>query len=93
MCLGVPGKVLEIKRTEMGTLLGSVEFGGIRKQIGLDFVPEVQPGQYVIVHAGFAINVLDEAEADETLRLLREVAAAAAEEDRSATGEDDEVRG
>lgn len=92
MCLGIPGKVLEVHRTELGTVLGTVQFGGINKTVGLDFVPEAQPGQFVIVHAGFAISLLDEEQAEETLRLLRELGEAAALEDLRRGEGRDEVR-
>lgn len=75
MCLGVPGKVLEIRRG--GTpRMGTVDFDGVRRDICLDWVPEVREGDYVLIHVGFAIGVIDEAEARETLRLLAELAAA-----------------
>ncbi|MHB8079687.1 MAG: HypC/HybG/HupF family hydrogenase formation chaperone [Candidatus Krumholzibacteriia bacterium] len=72
MCLGVPGKVLEIRRTDVPSL-GTVDFGGVQREIALDWVPEVREGDYVLVHVGFAIGVIDEAEARETLRLLAEL--------------------
>jgi hydrogenase expression/formation protein HypC len=76
MCLGVPGKVVSTETNALGVLMGKVSFGGTLKEVCLSFVPEVVPGQYVIVHAGFAISLLDEAEARETLDLLQEVALA-----------------
>ncbi len=71
MCLAIPGKVEEIER---GTspLMGTVNFGGIRKRVCLECTPDVARGRYVIVHVGFAISVMDETEAFETLRLLNE---------------------
>lgn len=72
MCLGIPMKVLEIDEDQMGT----VEMGGVRRGVGLHLVEDVQIGEYVIVHAGFAISKLDEKEAQETLALLREMAEA-----------------
>lgn len=71
MCLGVPGKVVSIATSETGMLMGSVSFGGVLKQVCLDFVPEVAAGEFVIVHAGFAISRVDEKEAEETLAVLR----------------------
>ena len=72
MCLGIPGKVVELD--DSGTVLrGKVEFGGIRKQICLAYVPDVQVGEYVIVHVGFAISKMDEQEAGEVFALLREM--------------------
>jgi len=76
MCLGVPGKVVSTETNALGVLMGKVSFGGVLREVCLSFVPEVVPGQYVIVHAGFAISQLDEAEAQETLAILRELALA-----------------
>ncbi len=72
MCLGVPGEVLEI-RDEDGTPVALVDFGGATKEACLAFTPEATVGQYVIVHAGLAITVLDEAAARATLATLAEL--------------------
>ena len=72
MCLGVPGKVVE-KYESFGTQMGKVDFGGIQKEVCLAYVPEIEVGDYTIVHVGFAISQLDEASAQETLELLREI--------------------
>jgi hydrogenase expression/formation protein HypC len=72
MCLAIPGKVLEIQ-TGSQPLMGKVSFGGIQKDICLDWVPEVKVGEYVIVHVGFAISTMDEKEALETLKLIEEI--------------------
>jgi len=72
MCLGVPGRIVEVHEVE-GRRMGTVDFGGVRREACLDFVPEAQVGQYVVVHVGFAISVLSEQEAQETLGLLREI--------------------
>ncbi|MGD8997637.1 MAG: HypC/HybG/HupF family hydrogenase formation chaperone [Anaerolineae bacterium] len=71
MCLGVPGRIVE---TQEGGLMrmGKVDFGGITREVCLAYVPEADIGDYVIVHAGFAISRVDEAEAQETLALLVE---------------------
>ncbi len=69
MCLGIPGKVIEIQ-DEHGLAMGKVDFGGVRKQACLEYVPEVKLGDYVIVHVGFAISIVDEEEALRTLELL-----------------------
>ena len=74
MCLAVPGKVLQ-KEDRQGTLVGRVDFGGITREVQLDFVPEAQVGDYVIVHVGFALSRLDAEEAVRTLELLREMGA------------------
>lgn len=62
MCLGIPGKVVAIDR-EHDVLMGKVDFGGVFKRVCLEHVPEVQPGEYVLVHVGFALSRLDEADA------------------------------
>ena len=73
MCLSIPGKITEI--TQDGSLLmGMVDFGGITREVCLDYVPEAQVGQYVLIHVGFAISVLDEEEAMERLNTIREIA-------------------
>ena len=73
MCLSIPSKVEEIYKD--GSLsMGKVDFGGVLKEVCLDYVPEVKAGQYVLIHVGFAISVLDEEEAQETLGILREMA-------------------
>ena len=77
MCLAVPGRV---KSIESG--VAKVDFGGISQEANLTLVPEVKVGDYVLVHAGFAIQRLDEAEAEETLRLFQELAEAADREER-----------
>lgn len=62
MCLGIPGKVLATYQ-EHEVLMGKVDFGGVMKQVCLAHTPEVQAGQYVVVHVGFSLQVIDEAEA------------------------------
>jgi len=69
MCLGIPGKVTEI-RDEAGLAMGKVDFGGVRKDACLAYLPEVRIGDYVIVHVGFAISHVDETEALRTLEML-----------------------
>ncbi|MEJ2012570.1 MAG: HypC/HybG/HupF family hydrogenase formation chaperone [Anaerolineales bacterium] len=73
MCLGVPGKVIELHE-ENGLLMGTVDFGGVQREACLEYVPETQVGDYVIIHVGFAISRISEQEAQETLALLREIA-------------------
>lgn len=70
MCLGIPGRVNEVF-DHNGTLMGKVDFDGIVKDVCLAYVPEIQVGEYTIVHVGFAITRLDEASALETLELMR----------------------
>ena len=72
MCLGVPGKIVEIY--DSGDLrMGKIDFGGVTREACLDFVPEAQLGDYTLIHVGFAISLLSEEEAQETLALLREI--------------------
>lgn len=80
MCLAVPGKVLEAEDVGIGRI-AKVEFGGITRQVRLDFVPEVQPGDYVLVHVGFAISRVEPEEAQRTYELLRQLAAEMPEEE------------
>jgi hydrogenase expression/formation protein HypC len=73
MCLGVPGKVVEVHEggpAGVGMTMGRVSFGGIVKEVCLAYTPEATVGSYVLVHVGFAISVLDEEEAASTLRFL-----------------------
>jgi hydrogenase expression/formation protein HypC len=78
VCLAVPGKILEIQ--EAGGLRTSrVQFGGIVRQVSLDFVPEVNVGDFVMVHVGFAISRVDADEAQRTYQLLEEMGALADE--------------
>ncbi|MGD1044146.1 MAG: HypC/HybG/HupF family hydrogenase formation chaperone [Bacteroidota bacterium] len=72
MCLAIPGKVLEIDIT-VSPIMGKVSFGGIKKEVCLELVPEVKIGDYVIVHVGFAISMMDEEEAQETLKLIEQM--------------------
>jgi hydrogenase expression/formation protein HypC len=73
MCLGIPGRILEIEPDALGMTMGKVSFGGIAKEICLAYVPDVEVGDFVIVHAGFAISKLDEQEAMEVFDILREM--------------------
>ena len=72
MCLGIPGKIIEV--FEAGGLpMGKVDFGGVTKECCLAYVPEAKVGDYTIIHVGFGLNIVDEAEALETLDLLRQI--------------------
>lgn len=73
MCLAVPGKLLSIEGDDPLLRTGRVSFGGIIKDINLSLVPEVVVGNYVLAHAGFAISIIDEAEADRVFDLLDEI--------------------
>ena len=72
MCLGIPGKVVETSR-EHDVLMGKVDFGGVSKRVCLEHVPQVQIGQYVLVHVGFALNTIDEDEAHRVFAFLDEM--------------------
>lgn len=72
MCLAVPGKIIEITPTPV-SLMGKVDFGGVVREVCLEAIPEAKLGDYVIVHAGFALNTLSEQEAQETLDALRQL--------------------
>jgi hydrogenase expression/formation protein HypC len=71
MCLGVPGKIISIEPNPLGITMGKVNFGGVTKEVCLAYVPDAQVDDYVIVHAGFALNKINEAEAQEVFALLR----------------------
>jgi hydrogenase expression/formation protein HypC len=74
VCLAIPGKVLEIQ--EAGPLRSArVQFGGIVRQVSLNFVPEAGLGDYVMVHVGFAISRIDASEAERTYKILEEMGA------------------
>jgi hydrogenase expression/formation protein HypC len=73
MCLAVPGQIVDVREGSALERSGHVRFGGIVKEVNLAFVPEAVTGSWVIVHVGFAISVLDEAEARQTLRDLETI--------------------
>jgi len=79
MCLGIPGKLVEV-HTQDGLPMGKVDFGGILKEVCLAYTPEAQLGQYVLVHVGFAISQIDEAEAQEIFSYLEEIENAVGDE-------------
>jgi hydrogenase expression/formation protein HypC len=72
MCLGIPGKIIELFEKD-GLKMGKIDFGGVVRETCLAYVPEAQIGDYVIVHVGFALNIIDEDEAQKTLELLDEI--------------------
>lgn len=74
MCLGIPGKIEEMYEKN-GMNMGKVDFGGVKKEICLAYLPEVKVGSYVIVHVGFAISEVDEEEAHKTMEMIREIEA------------------
>lgn len=74
MCLGIPARVVEVTRAEgLGLVEGKVDFSGVQKTVNLSFTPEVEVGDYVVVHVGFSISIVDEDEALGTLEYLREL--------------------
>ena len=73
MCLAIPGKVIEIQPDAAGVRMAKANFGGIAKQVCLEYTPEVNCGDYVLVHVGFALGKVDEAEAQRTYAALREL--------------------
>ncbi len=94
MCLAIPGKVLEIE-PDTKPVMAKVSFGGVQKRICLEWLPEVNVGDYVLVHVGFALSKLDESEALETLNLLNELGEAGEElgdEDPAVRGKDSETQ-
>lgn len=72
MCLGVPGKIVEIEEKN-GLKMARVDFGGVFREACLDYVPEAQVGDYCLIHVGFALNTISEEEAIETMELLKQI--------------------
>jgi hydrogenase expression/formation protein HypC len=84
MCLGIPGRIVEkFERDELP--MAKVEFGGILKDICLAYTPDAELGQYVLVHVGFAINEIDETEAQEVFRYVEEIERIGAEQEKTPT--------
>jgi len=79
MCLAVPGKLIEITNVDSVKRAGRVDFGGVVREVSLAYTPQARIGDYLIVHVGFALSVLDEAEAKKTLEDLATLAAVAQE--------------
>lgn len=73
MCLAIPGKVIDIRTDADGVRMARATFGGIVKEVCLEFTPEAEAGDYILVHVGFALNTVDEEEAKQTFELLREL--------------------
>jgi len=72
MCLGIPGKILNIYESN-GLRMGKVDFGGVTREACLEYTPEAEVGAYTLIHVGFAISVISEEEALESLQLIREI--------------------
>ncbi len=73
MCLAVPGKLVSVDEGPALTRTGKVNFGGILKDVNLAYVPEAKLGDYVLVHVGFALSIVDEAEANQVFEYLRQM--------------------
>ena len=84
MCLGTPAKVLELYEKN-GMKMGKVDFGGVIKEACLEYVPEVKVGDFTIIHVGFAISILDEEEARETMQLIKQIESLSSEGEDAAT--------
>jgi hydrogenase expression/formation protein HypC len=83
MCLAIPGKVVSISGDDPLTRMGRIDFSGVIKQASLAYVPEVQVGDYVIVHVGFALSKVDEAEAQKVFEYLKQMDELGELEDKS----------
>jgi hydrogenase expression/formation protein HypC len=77
MCLGIPGEILSVEEDDHGLRTGRARFGGVVREVSLDLLPEATVGDYVVVHVGFAISVIDADEAEAVFRLLEEMEDAA----------------
>lgn len=84
MCLGIPGKLLDVYQKD-DLPMGKADFGGVVKEVCLAYTPEAQPGEYVLVHVGFAISRIDQAEADEIFSMLAQMEASWTESEEQAT--------
>lgn len=73
MCLAVPGKLISVDDSPPLMRAGKVNFGGILKEVNLAYVPEAKPGDYVLVHVGFALSIVDEVEANRVFEYLRQM--------------------
>jgi hydrogenase expression/formation protein HypC len=72
MCLAIPGKIIDIYQKD-SLRMAKIDFGGISKEICLEYTPEAEVGDYALIHVGFAISLMGEEEAQETLKLIKEV--------------------
>jgi hydrogenase expression/formation protein HypC len=89
MCLGVPGKIIEIYQNN-DLPMGKIDFGGVIREVCLAYVPEAKIGDYALIHVGFALNLISEQEAQETLELLQQIAEHAENTDRENLPEEDQ---
>jgi len=79
MCLGIPGKVIELYETN-GMKMAKIDFSGVIKEACMEYLPEIKVGDYTLIHVGFGLSIIDEEEALETLNLLNQIAAMGEEE-------------
>ena len=73
MCLAVPGKIVSIDESNPELKMAKVNFGGVNKEICIQWLPDVKVGEYILAHVGFALNKVDEKDAEETIRILRDM--------------------
>ena len=73
MCLAIPGKIIAIVKDDAGARMAKTNFGGVVKTVCLEYTPEAQVGEYILVHVGFALGKVDQAEAARTYKLLEEM--------------------
>jgi len=73
MCLAVPGKIVSIDESDPELKMAKVNFGGVNKNICIQWLPDVQVGEYVLAHVGFALSKINEKDAEETIKVLREM--------------------
>jgi len=73
MCLAVPGKIVSIDESNPELKMAKVNFSGVSKEVCIEWLSDVSIGDYVLVHVGFALNKIDEKDAEETLKILREM--------------------
>jgi hydrogenase expression/formation protein HypC len=73
MCLAVPGKIVSIDETNKDLKMAKVNFGGVMKDICIQWLPDVQIGEYVLAHVGFALNKIDQKDAEETIEILKQM--------------------
>lgn len=74
MCLGIPGKVVELYDAN-GMKMAKIDFSGVIKEACMEYLPEIKVGDYTIIHVGFGLSIVDEKEANETMQLLNQIAA------------------
>jgi hydrogenase expression/formation protein HypC len=79
MCLGIPGKVIELYESN-GMKMAKIDFGGVVKEACMEYLPGIKVGDYTIIHVGFGLSILDEKEAHETMELLKQINALGEEE-------------